>query len=230
MCSKDNQNSTTEQNGENNETMNDTDASMAEVKTEDKSADDINIPSDLDNQITDLLSTIRKAEENDENGTDAEMKNDGQQDENNATDAVTKKEPEQDENEILAEDENDDNEAQDEQTSDEVQAENNDGQGSDDTPKQDTETKNGSVEKTDETKATQPEDSAQGNGENSEGTKTANSESNEPVKKMDVDDDKLGELKGAATGRSTPTRTSARLANVTPSSIRTRRASRLAQN
>lgn len=228
VCSKDNQNTTTEQNGENNDTMNDTDASTAEVKTEDKSADDINIPSDLDNQISDLLSTIRKAEENDENGTDAEMKNDGQQDENNATDAVTK--TEQDENEILAEDENDDNEAQDEQTSDEVQAENNDGQGSDDAPKQDTEKNNGSVEKTDETKATQPEDSAQGNGENSEGTKTANSESNETVKKMEVDDDKLGELKGAATGRSTPTRTSARLANVTPSSIRTRRASRLAQN
>ncbi|KAF9408876.1 hypothetical protein HW555_011591 [Spodoptera exigua] len=226
-CSKDNQNSNAEQNGDNNDSINDTDVIMTEVKKEDKSLDEI-IPSDLDNQISNLLSTIRKAEEDNEMNTSSnDVEKGDKHGEIATTETTTTKEVD---NGIPDNVENDANKmALEEQAADEVQGENNDdqaGQATDDGPKQDTE----SNKEPAETVVAQSVDPAVGNGENSEDAQTANSESNENAKKMEVEDDKLGELKAGTTGRSTPTRTSARLANVTPSTIRTRRASRLAQN
>ncbi|KAJ8706092.1 hypothetical protein PYW07_010869 [Mythimna separata] len=168
---------------------------------------------ELDGQITDLLSSIRKSEEEDaakENG-EANENNTGEdqpQVENNAEDVEMK-------------DVGDNENAGDEENNDENVTEEN--QGDDFTEDVDV-PNSASANGTEEPAVTDDSNKEENSQEANEAQKASEKT---PTKTEQQSDDKLGELKNV-TGRSTPSRTSARLASVTPSSIRTRRASRAA--
>nr|XP_049707768.1 uncharacterized protein LOC110371452 isoform X2 [Helicoverpa armigera] len=227
-----------------------------ESKSGDKSSDIIS--SDLDFQITDLLSSIRKSEEEDKtkdsDNSSAEVQLAAEQDKNVTDKAITEKEGDiakdnqentdkiENENTATGKDgtkdgtaektqENGDSEMA--EPANDLQAENTEIK----KEPTDTENTNGSdtvmSEVNDNAKSengdgtdikTEPSDDSKKAGDN------APNEAPETKTTEEEKADKVAELKSNASGRSTPSRTSARLANVTPSTIRTRRASRLANN
>ncbi|XP_075987675.1 uncharacterized protein LOC142984147 isoform X2 [Anticarsia gemmatalis] len=232
-------------NGENQERKDDVESSEGDL-----------LGTDLDNQITDLLTSIRTAEEKAhmQNGTknetqetkmdedkevieitkDADTANDVQEIASNAQETPNdaqetpngqnseKKAPEPSTDDIAVINE----EVQDKNETATVEAETKqeDNTNSENKPESTEDTKSPATdEKTEKTNGDKEPEA-----ENSQDS--VNSKTEEPVAEKQ---DQVAELKSAPTGRSTPTRSSSRLAGVaptTPSTIRTRRASRLAQN
>lgn len=213
-----------ESNGENNESN---DASF--VKTEDQNDNDIITP-ELDGQITDLLSAIRKSEEeeiaNKENGEINEIKEGEEKPltENNSEEVNMEQGDNKNDEENAGNEENVDENItegkQGEEISEDIDTQNSEAAKETETQdeKVDNETENPEV--TDLNK--------EENLQESNGGADQNSNEKTPTTTEEQSDDRVGELKSNGNGRSTPSRMSARLANVTPSTIRTRRASRLA--
>uniref|UniRef100_A0A2A4JSJ7 Uncharacterized protein n=1 Tax=Heliothis virescens TaxID=7102 RepID=A0A2A4JSJ7_HELVI len=260
---------------------------QSESKNADKSSDIIS--SELDFQITDLLSSIRKSEEEDQ--TKESDKNSAEiaaeQDENDNDEAIIKQEEGiakddeinvNDKTENIDNQENTNNEIENNDDAATVKEETEDGNAAEETgdvntileengdsvkaEPQNEEPANDLAENTEVNEETANIENANASdtvmsevndnktSENGDGTDTK-TETSDDSKKADDNvqnedsqtkpppetaateeekTDKVAELKSNASGRSTPSRTSARLANVTPSSIRTRRASRLAPN
>ncbi|XP_047037845.1 uncharacterized protein LOC124643051 [Helicoverpa zea] len=235
-----------------------------ESKSGDKSSDIIS--SDLDFQITDLLSSIRKSEEEDKtkdsDNSSAEVQLAAEQGKNDTDKAITDKEGDiaKDNQENTDKIENKDTASEKDGTKDgntaektgdvnAISQENGDSEMAE--PANDLQAENTEIKK-------EPTDTENTNGsdtvmsevndnaksENGDGTdiktetsddskNAGNNAQTEPPETKTAEEektDKVAELKSNTSGRSTPSRTSARLANVTPSTIRTRRASRLANN
>ncbi|XP_045780896.1 proteoglycan 4-like [Maniola jurtina] len=213
-----------QENDKNDETPAQTDPNKGITQTNENilnsSADDI-IPIDLDSQISDLLSSIRKADEEEKNDPNVpdEPKDVEVMDTTNIDEVDLTKEEETDKNEK----EESDNNKETVEEIEEVDAEESTTEDKGDDAKEST-----TEDKEDDAKESITEDS---------NTVTIDLDT---IMEDDEETTKAGNIKAKAveevaktakeSGRATPTRSSSRLANVTPSTIKTRRASRLANN
>lgn len=179
------------------------------------------ISPELDGQITDLLSAIRKSEEEEaasKENVEATEINDGEEKthaENNSDEVNM----EQGEGEVINDEENTGYE----ENIDENMTEENEGE----EVSENIDTQNSEAAEETETQDEKVDNETETLKEANEG-ETQISNQKTPTKTEEQSDDRVGDLKSNANGRATPSRMSARIANVTPSTIRTRRASRLA--